>query len=196
MSSTADAVNNENVCHCGRDKDRRHCPICGHINFYALKKKANRPHPRTGVMTDATIFRCRSCNSNFDDLQWQYDCNAPRSKRTEQQEYRAATKEHILRQAESGVKFNENDRRHFRKVVGMSYEDYMQMWRITAKQKQQAIEAQVNKLRFAQPPTFKTNVKLSPLQWHIENCNYCNSHADNCEIAKQLEAAEQMENKP
>jgi hypothetical protein len=191
-----DNGNDSNLCNCGRDNDRRHCPNCGHINYYAFKKDINRPHPRSGVMTEATLFRCRSCNKNFDDLQWQFDCNAPRSKRIEQQQTKLATKETLLRLAETeGVKFTENDKRHFRKVVGMSYDEYVRNFRMASEQKKKRMEALAQRLTSVAPPPVMSNRKLTPLQWHIENCNYCNTHTENCEVAKQLEAAEKMEAK-
>jgi hypothetical protein len=187
----SDNGDNSNLCNCGRDNDRRHCPNCGHINYYAFKKNINRPHPRTGTMTEATVFRCRSCNKNFDDLQWQFDCNAPRSKRQEQHQTQLATKETLLRLAESDAKFTENDKRHFQKVVGVSYNDYMRGFRMASNQKKKQMEALTQRLTSVAPPVIK-QTKLTPLQYHIENCNYCNTHDENCEVAKQLEAAERM----
>jgi hypothetical protein len=182
----------DDTCNCGRPKDRRHCPRCGHINFYALKHlRSKRPHPQTGEMTDIKTFRCRSCDTHFDDLQWQYDCKAPRSIRAQQQENREITKESLLRQAESGVHFTENDKRHFYKYVKIPYNEYMKMWNRNKALKDKKALEQAERMAAVKAPTIKESA-LTPLQYHIENCNYCNTHDDNCEIAKQLQVAEGM----
>lgn len=178
-------------CNCGRDSSRRHCPNCGHINYYAIKTIAKRPHPQTGVMVEAFTFRCRTCNRHFDELQWQFECKAPRSVRAQQKELREITKETILRRAESGAKFDENDRRHFQKYVRIPYKEYMDAFNKNQRVKERLLEEKAKRLTAVAPPVIKDS-KLTPLQYHIENCNYCNTHNENCEVAKQLEVAEKM----
>lgn len=190
-------INKDTQCFCGRDKDRRHCPHCGYVNFYALKQVTKRPHPLTGDLTETSTFRCRSCNKLFDDLQWQFECKAPRSLRTQAIQKKELNKDSLLRQAEGGKKFDENEKRHFRKITGMRYEDYLNMWKLSQQLKQKEMDKLTNHMasKFGSHgvghlvPDLK---KLTPLQYHIENCNHCMANDEMCDVGKNLEIAERM----
>lgn len=186
-----DAANSE-LCQCGRDKERRHCPHCGYMNYYGVKENIKRAHPISGeIIENVYMFRCRSCNKHFDDLQWQYECKAKPSLRMQQIKRAEDSKETLLRKAESGAKFDENEKRHFRKIVGMNYDEYVMLWKQLA---QQNVDKAIRKLENSKPkpiPVIKEK-KLTPLQYHIENCNHCMMHDDLCDVGQNLKIAEGM----
>ena len=197
---------NDNLCNCGKSRDVIHCPHCGRVNFYALKKHSQRPHPLTGVFTEGIRnFRCRTCGSTFDNLQWQFECKAPVSQRVVLMKKMNEDKHSLMNLARTGVKFSENDKRHFKKVTGINYEDFMAMIRHTA-EKQKVIantQTAIHKLENVAHRTTSVikgmpklrapeEVKLTPLQYHIENCNKCMTDSEYCDVGKNLQLAERM----
>lgn len=188
----------DNLCQCGKAKYNRHCPHCGRINFYGLKDEIERPHPATGDMTtNVKVFRCRTCSMLFDDLQWQYECKARPSVKMEQVRLKEADKQTMIDRANAGEKLNDNDKRHFRKVVGMEYDLYIGLMRSAKKHElsRQASEKAVKILTEFKPtpmPVFKEH-KLTPLQIHIENCSKCMANDEYCDVGKNLQIAETME---
>ena len=188
----------DTLCVCGKDKNTTHCPQCGRINFYALKTTITRPHPISGEIVDnVTMFRCRTCGCHFDNLQWQFDCKAPVSSKLEQARQREDNRQTLIHNAITGVRFTENDKRHFRKIVGMEYDMYVSLHKRAQQQKTAAENAEqaAHKLLHSKPkgmPVLKER-KLTPLQYHIENCNYCMTGDELCAVGKNLQIAERME---
>jgi hypothetical protein len=187
----------EEACICKRSALRTHCPYCGRANFYALKKKIERPHPQSGNITQVTLYRCRGCNKQFDDLQWRFNCEAPAPLRVQ---YETALKleqdELFLRARTPGVKFNENEKRHFRKVTGMQYEQYRDMMA--------NLEKKIQKAEFTGIATHhqKTGLKIvvddkyaptakpqTPYDAHIVQCQTCmiaDTEEQHCDAGKIL----------
>lgn len=59
------------LCICGRHAWRCHCPHCGSLHNYALKK-------RDSVAGRAlVVHQCRHCGARFNDDDWKLRCAAP-----------------------------------------------------------------------------------------------------------------------
>lgn len=184
------SIDNDEKCQCGRFKDEIHCPYCGRASFYGKASiKVTRLHPMTAIMTnDILMFHCKRCNKDFDDLQWQFECKAKPSKRSEVEAQRGISKNMLFERAKSGVRFDENERRHFAKICGMTYDEFMLLYR----NQQQYLQKQASAVITGKALTSETE-RSTPYQYHVLNCKYCMTNIDECEVAKQLKIAEKME---
>jgi len=179
----------EEACVCGRSKERTHCPLCGKANFYALKKRIERPHPMTGIMTSCTVYRCRGCNGNFDELEWHYNCKAPVALHVHQRIKTEMTMEQWRKRAMSGEKFDENMRRAFLKAVKVPYFDFMQIIKVAETVR---IKHELKELAQAkpQPVVISNNTKpQNAYHAHLEQCQTCmiaDNREQHCDAGKIL----------
>jgi hypothetical protein len=200
--SQSNSEDNIDVCNCGRSKHRPHCPYCGRTKLYAYAEKwATRAHPVTGIVNnDIPMFRCEVCGKQFDNYQWQFECKAPVMLSKLHAERRDSEMEKWRRRAMSGVKFDENDRRAFRKAVKVSYYDFMQAF-ANAEKLRIKMEFQKLGLQGTDTPVISTTSSskivieekaITPYQVHIESCNKF-AIDQQCDICDNLLKAEVIE---
>lgn len=117
------------ICDCGRPRAKRHCVKCGSASGYALSKKANLPNPNTGIFEDVNVYRCRNCNSFYNDFDRMNNCNAPERmtvKDSKEAAKHALAAEYMAR-VKRGEKLDHIDQLKFRGAVGMTYEAFLQL---------------------------------------------------------------------
>ena len=122
---------NQLLCHCGRYKDKRHCPNCGSTQGYALKQQITILSKQTKQLITSNVYRCRNCNIPYDD-NWLFDCHAtPITRKQPKQLVLDADRETIRSQyfdaAKAGKQFNHNDKLRFKKITGIEYDLFMQL---------------------------------------------------------------------
>jgi hypothetical protein len=180
-------MSDEDICICGRFKTKPHCPYCGRLKIYGFSKPITRVNPINGEITDKVrLFRCEVCGRRFDNFQWQFDCKAPMASSARVKEQHEMTMEKWRQRAISMVKFTDNDKRAFKKAVGFTYDDFMDMWRKANDLKD---KIHMRKLGLSAEPKIISSSsssisqssapkiiiddkkKLTPYQIHIESCN-------------------------
>lgn len=64
-------------CHCGRDAEKIHCPLCGSTKRYGYAKRKDTVTREDGSHVILRVFRCEACSHIYNDDDWQLRCNAP-----------------------------------------------------------------------------------------------------------------------
>lgn len=67
----------DNLCLCGRQADRLHCPHCGCATVYGLASKTDIVTRDSGEVIKLRVYRCRKCSAVFNDDEWRFRCTAP-----------------------------------------------------------------------------------------------------------------------
>jgi len=66
-------------CDCGRVKDRAHCPCCGKVKLYGKTGTIMVLIPNTLItVKDCKRYRCMGCAEEFNDVDWYFNCHAPK----------------------------------------------------------------------------------------------------------------------
>lgn len=188
-------------CACGRLKNRAHCPACGSVRLYGMAETKMALLPNNDVVKDCKTYRCVACAEKFNDVDWYFNCHA--SKKIDWVATKAKAREYQAKEllnnwwirCEHGERFSYNDRTKCKAETGMFPEEIRDLQKAQALRKakltpeqRQRIEAQAEKIRMGSAGIIKEpDTEPTALEVHIMNCNYCNTHDDNCEIAKKLE---------
>ena len=179
-------------CHCGRNKNKRHCPSCGRAKTYAYKNKTERLHPETGIYIEVTVFRCEACGRNFDDLDWRYTCQAPILTTSLKKEKEEITAKLMLDRAMANEKFGENDKRSFKRLTKLNYDQFMSTFKqLDEKRIKHALDkfdedSSVIKTQ-AKAETMEEQRKeaQTPYSTHIENCSVCQASLDDTDMCEE-----------
>ena len=132
-------------------------------------------------MTEASIFRCLTCNKLYDELQWKFECHAPNSPEIERKKLKEMEQEALRTLANTGHKFDLNEKRHFKRILGISVDDYRQAFQIATN----LVERAQSKL-----PTSRST-RSTPFERHMVDmqcikCIMADSDDELCDVGKLL----------
>jgi hypothetical protein len=117
-------------CHCGRRKERVHCPACGRTKLYGSAHTSPIKLPNSqDVMQGCRTYRCERCGAKFNDIDWYFNCRAPKkidfaeTRKLQLEIAKKEAQEKWMRRIQFGERFEHNDRVKCKAEAGFDPEE-------------------------------------------------------------------------
>lgn len=175
-------------CKCGRLKDRPHCPECGRTKLTGFADTIIAVIPNTlDTIKDARVYRC-ACGNKYNDADWYFNCHAPLKIDWEATKARIRNKNIAeltnkwLARIQRHEHFSHNDRVKCKAETGQWPEDFKSMLHMY----DNPLRVQQINEKMAQEDRIAKLAIKKELEKHIDECTYCMSNIDYCEVAQKL----------
>ena len=172
-SSEDENQKKDEICKCGRDNTRLHCPKCGSFNTLATAKKNRRVIYSTGGMRaeEYQVHKCRKCGVAFDSLD-RRDCHAPIRIPTKSEINDDILRKQLKFRVENGERLNENDRRMYKRLhSGREPEEDRDLYKKALAIKERMAATPMSEAQIKE--TERQQAAITTLNDHYADCEIC-----------------------
>lgn len=171
-------------CHCGRLKDKTHCPNCGRLRLYGMSETVMAATPDGDIVKDCKVYRCVGCGEKFNDVDWYFKCHAPikidwsATKAKAAKELRDRKLKEWTDRIRLGHHFDYNDRQKCKAETGMNLPEIQELMKAAMRYK---------------PRVLTNREKIAACENTIDNLSaYLNDHPDDKETEEEIKRQQEL----